>query len=179
MAAEVDARVGTGPGDGDGRAAFDAFCVREWPPLVAMLAVVAQDRPTAEELAQESLARAWVRWERVGVLERPDLWVRRVGLNLATSWWRRQLVARRASAHAGMAAIAPGPEPDDDALLAAVGRLPARQRTAIGLRYLGDLSVAETARVMGCKEGTVKALTAQGLDRLRRSGLIGAETNDD
>jgi len=173
------AEAPSAPDDGGGRAAFDAFCVREWRPLVSTLAVVVQDRPTAEELAQESLARAWVRWNRVRVLERPDLWVRRIGINLATSWWRRQLVSRRAPAQTSATATAPGPEPADDALLAALGRLPARQRTAIGLRYLGDLSVAETARVMGCKDGTVKALTAQGLDRLRRSGLIGAETNDD
>ena len=169
----------SGPEDRDGRAAFDAFCTRQWRPLVSTLIAVVQDRPTAEELAQESLARAWVRWDRVRVLERPELWVRRVGINLATSWWRRQLVSRRASAQTSAPATAPGPEPTDDALLAALGRLPARQRTAISLRYLGDLSVADTARVMGCKDGTVKALTAQGLDHLRRSGLIGAETNDD
>ena len=79
MKMQEEAEALSGPDDGDDRAAFDAFCMRQWRPLVTTLIAVVQDRPTAEELAQESLARAWVRWDRVRVLERPDLWVRRVG----------------------------------------------------------------------------------------------------
>ena len=47
--------------------------------------------------------------------------------------------------------------------------LPARQREAVVLRYLVDLSEQETAQAMACTVGTVKSTTARGLDRLRAS----------
>jgi RNA polymerase sigma factor (sigma-70 family) len=50
-------------------------------------------------------------------------------------------------------------------VVAAVARLPRRQREAIGLRYLGDRSEAETAAAMGVSGGTLKS----HLDRARRS----------
>jgi DNA-directed RNA polymerase specialized sigma24 family protein len=45
--------------------------------------------------------------------------------------------------------------------------LPRRQREALLLRFLLDLSVEQTAERMGCAAGTVRALTAQGVGRLR------------
>jgi RNA polymerase sigma factor (sigma-70 family) len=50
----------------------------------------------------------------------------------------------------------------------ALAALPARQREAVVLRYVLDLSVDETAQRMGCAAGTVRALTSQGIARLRR-----------
>lgn len=59
-------------------------------------------------------------------------------------------------------------DPADGLEVRAVIRgLTARQRQAVVLRYYGGLSVAETATAMGCREGTVRALTSQGLDGLR------------
>jgi RNA polymerase sigma factor (sigma-70 family) len=55
-----------------------------------------------------------------------------------------------------------------DAVLA----LPPRQRAAIVARYFGQLSETETADVLGCAEGTVRALTAQGVASLRRNGNL-------
>ena len=55
----------------------------------------------------------------------------------------------------------------------ALGRLSDRQRTVIVLRYLEDLSVEQTAALMGCGPGTVKKLAARGLTALR--GLIGED----
>ena len=43
-------------------------------------------------------SRSWVRWSRVGALERPDLWTKHVAVNLAHSAWRRRHVADRAAA---------------------------------------------------------------------------------
>ena len=49
----------------------------------------------------------------------------------------------------------------------ALASLPRRQREAVLLRFLLDLSVEDTAQRMGCAAGTVRALTAQGVGRLR------------
>jgi DNA-directed RNA polymerase specialized sigma24 family protein len=49
----------------------------------------------------------------------------------------------------------------------ALGRLPARQRATIVLRYHLDLPEAEVARQLGVPVGTVKSLVHRGLARLR------------
>ncbi|MST32508.1 hypothetical protein GHK86_07205 [Acidimicrobiaceae bacterium USS-CC1] len=49
----------------------------------------------------------------------------------------------------------------------ASGQRPGRQRDAVALRYVADLSVEDTAKVMGCAPGTVKALTHQALAAMR------------
>lgn len=57
----------------------------------------------------------------------------------------------------------------DDALAAALARLPAAQRAAVVLRYSDDLSVREVARLLGRSEGAVESLLSRGRDALRRS----------
>jgi RNA polymerase sigma factor (sigma-70 family) len=94
--------------------------------------------------------------------------------NLLRSWRRRLRVARR---HAALLTVAPD-DPDAAAGLTvqrAVALLPDRQREAIALRYYADLSVRDTAAVMGCAEGTVRALTSQAISGLKTS--LGREIN--
>ena len=54
-------------------------------------------------------------------------------------------------------------------------RLPTRERTALVLRYFGDLSVREVAEIMRCPEGTVKTLTRRAIASLRDAGLMDGE----
>lgn len=56
---------------------------------------------------------------------------------------------------------------DGRRLAAALLGLPERQRIAVVLRFVGDLSTAEVGEVMGCPAGTAKSLVSRGLDRLR------------
>ncbi|CAN5676109.1 SigE family RNA polymerase sigma factor [soil metagenome] len=52
-------------------------------------------------------------------------------------------------------------------VLAALRDLPVRRRACLVLRYFADLSVEETAEVLGVSTGTVKSTTARALDQLR------------
>jgi RNA polymerase sigma-70 factor (sigma-E family) len=149
------------------------FCHRVRPRLVGTLSLLCGDGDAAEELAQETLARVWLRWSRVRELGEPraTAWTFRVAINLANSWVRRRMAERRARARlAGQAASAHlDPDPADAlAVRQAVAALPRRQRTALVLRYYADLPVAEVAALMGCAPGTVKSLTSKALTALRR-----------
>jgi RNA polymerase sigma-70 factor (ECF subfamily) len=50
----------------------------------------------------------------------------------------------------------------------ALGELPADQRAVLLLRIVGDLTVAEIARVLGRREGAIKALQRRGLKNLEQ-----------
>jgi RNA polymerase sigma factor (sigma-70 family) len=155
----------------------EAFCERLALPLVRSLTLYCGDVGLGQELAQEALARALEHWPQVSVMDSPEGWAFRTGVNLANSWFRRRTLERRvnqrslttrppvssASVHAGLES---GPVRE------AVRSLPPRQRQTIIARYFLDLSVDETARLLRCAPGTVKAATAKALAHLRASGLL-------
>jgi DNA-directed RNA polymerase specialized sigma24 family protein len=149
------------------------FCQRVQPRLVGTLSLLCGDGEAGEELAQETLARVWLRWGRVRELDEAlaVAWTYRVGINLANSWGRRRVAERRARAR--LAAPGAGayvdPDPADGvAVRQAAAALPRRQRTALVLRYYADLPVAEVAGLMGCAPGTVKSPTSKALEAMRR-----------
>ncbi len=149
---------------------MEAFCRAAWPRLVAGLAVWCESRAVAEELAQETLVRVWSRWGRLAEVTDPEAWMWRVAINLSRSAHRRSVAERRAlSRLGGLRAAVPEPTVPDEALLTAVRRLPDRQRRAVVLRHVVDLPISTVADAMGCAEGTVRALTHQGLEQLRRT----------
>lgn len=153
----------------------EEFCAVVRPRLVGALVLFCGSAPLAEELAQEALARAYERWPRVETMRSPEAWTYRVAFNLARSAARRRAAERRALRR--MNSRAPV-LPDAATALAvrhAVLALPSRQRAAIVARFYAGLSVAETAEALGCAAGTVRALTAQAIASLRRSGLVDSE----
>jgi RNA polymerase sigma-70 factor (sigma-E family) len=146
----------------------EAFCLEVWPRLYRNVALYCGDDGLAEDVAQEAMARAWERWPMVAATSSPTAWVHRVAFNLATSRFRRRAIERRALARVGPGLELGGPEPTALVVRAAVAMLPDRQRAALVLRYFDDLSVEDTAAAMGCATGTVKSLTHQAIDALRR-----------
>ncbi len=156
------------------------FCEALHPSLYGSLLLYCGSREVAEDLTQETLLRVWRHWPKVSVMSRPDRWAFRVAFNLAKSGFRRLRIARRVAELSDPAHTPPdaASDPTDAiAVRAAVATLPPRQRAAVVLRYFNDLSVADTAEILGCAEGTVKALTSQAVANLRRA--IGSDTNDD
>ena len=150
------------------------FCRAEHPRLVGAMCLYTGDVALAEELAQEALARACRQWSEVTAMASPGAWVHRVAINLANSHFRRTLLERRARQHLAGSAVE-GRASDLTTAIAvrtAVAALPRRQRTAIVLRYFVDLPVADVAHAMGCREGTVRALTSQAIAALRDTHLL-------
>jgi len=153
------------------------------PRLVGSLTLYCGDRQAAEDLAQEALVRAWMKWRKVGRMNSPEAWTYRTAFNLATSWGRRGQAERRAvgrlADRAASSASSASADPTDVIAMAdAVVSLAPRQRTAIICRYYLGLGVDEAADAMGCRSGTVKALTSQGISRLRTLGLVDEEVAD-
>lgn len=149
-----------------------AFCAEHHPRLVGLLSMQLGDRDVAEELAQDVLLRLCEHWPS---LDNPRAWLNRVAINRANSWLRRRGAERRAKARrrAQQVEVPPAEQADAIAVRAAVAALPGRQRTALLCRYYADMTVAETASVMSCAPGTVKALTHHALSALRdRAGLV-------
>lgn len=140
--------------------------------LVASLFLVCGDRAIAEELAQDALAKAWASWARISKFRSPKAWVWRCSFNAAASAGRRRSAEMRAYRRSYEPADS-GPDPAVTiALRRCIEELSERQRAAIVCRYYSDLSIRETAKVLGCREGTVKALTSQAINRLRSMDLV-------
>lgn len=156
------------------------FCQRLHPELVSTFALYTGSLQVGEELAQEALIRACSRWVKLSGLRSPRSWTFRVGFNLANSWWRRQRVERRVSDHlrARGEAVAAEDLAGSLAVRAAVAGLPRRQRAALICRYFADLSVNDTAELLGCAPGTIKALTSQAVSRLRAELKIDIEEEE-
>jgi RNA polymerase sigma-70 factor (sigma-E family) len=124
------------------------------------------DRQEAADIAQEALARALVRWSNIHAY--PEAWVARTATNLALDLHRRRRRHRPALPAAG----GPGPDGDRLDLVAALRRLPRRQREAVVLRYLADLDEPSVAATMGCSPGTVKQHLHRAVTALRADPLL-------
>lgn len=149
---------------------FDDFCRSLSPRLIGSLVLQTGDRARAEDVAQEALARAWLRWDEVAMMGNPNGWVFTVAFNLARDGRRRQASESRANLRSISGTDTVGTDSDVAdrvALEGALREMPHRQRSVIALRYYAGMSVAETAQVMGCAEGTVKSLTSAAVSKLR------------
>lgn len=135
---------------------------------MAML-LCGRQQAEAEDLLQGVLERAYRRWTRICRGGDPERYVRTMLVNASVDRWRR-LRRRPEFVAAPIEAAVPDQSAvlaDRDQLLRALAQLPARQRAVIVLRYLEDLSEAQTAAVLACSEGTVKSQASRALARLR------------
>ncbi|MGW7685301.1 RNA polymerase sigma factor [Kribbella sp. NPDC054772] len=156
------------PRDGPGFVAWVRPHLAAMARLAGRLAVGA-DR---DDIVQEALARAWAKRSQYDA-ERgtPSAWLLAITADQARKAVRRM---RPGGLHLELAAdefdTQPVARPDLDARMdvdQAIQSLAARQRLAVDCYYFADLSIAETAAVMGCSEGTVKSTLSDARARLR------------
>jgi RNA polymerase sigma-70 factor (ECF subfamily) len=147
-------------------ASFEDWYRSEYRNITRSLVLITGNTEVAVEAASEACARALEHWERVSAMASPSGWTYTVGLNVA----RRSL--RRAQIEALLwrrPAVAPPLREDAPELWEAVRQLPHRQRVAIVLHYVADLSQKDVASVMGVAEGTVAATLHAARKRLADS----------
>lgn len=157
-------------------ARFRDFATAQAPGLRRSAYLLCGDWHLAEDMMQNALVRMYRSWSRIdsdvplGNYARKVLL--RVWLDERRKPWRRR--ERGSDTVPDIADVAPGPaeHAQRDWARAVVQRglreLPPRQRATLVLRYFDELSVSETAEILGCSEGTVKSQTARGLDALGR-----------
>jgi RNA polymerase sigma-70 factor (sigma-E family) len=151
---------------------FEEFVAAASSRLFTMaLLVCGYQHAEAEDLLQTVLERAYRRWARICRDGDPERYVRRMLINAAVDRWRQlrrrpELPVRSPDAGQVVADQA-ATVADRDELLRALATLPVRQRAVIVLRYLEDLSEAQTSQVLACSAGTVKSQTSRALAKLR------------
>lgn len=137
------------------------------PHLPVMSRVAARWVPPADrdDVVQEALSRAWRKRSSYDASRgTPAAWLCAIVAGEARR--ARRTFGRATAAVPGPPPVAGQTERDID-LERAVGALPRRQREAVDLYYFVGLSVAETAVVMDCTEGTVKSTLSDARSRLR------------
>jgi RNA polymerase sigma-70 factor (sigma-E family) len=137
--------------------------------------LLCRDWHTADDLVSVSISKLYRHWPRVGALPGLDAYMRKV---LLRTWldekrrpWRREHVTEELPE---LASAMDHAVVDRAQLVDLLDGLPPRRRAAVVLRLYCDLSVEETAEILGCSAGTVKSPTARGLDTLR---AMAAETD--
>ena len=162
---------------GHDRTDFAEFYARSRDGCLRAVLASVGDMQTAEELVAEAFARALAGWRKVRKHPAPRAWVVRTALNLNVSAWRRR---RRELPIDGHDAPAPATGLDrvDAELMAALLRLPERQREVVALRIFLDLDTARTAEVLGIAPGTVTAHLARAIAALRGEFLTAQRQED-
>lgn len=137
-----------------------ALFERERAGLVRLAHVITGSNEVAEDLVHD----AYLRWVKRPDLVNPGGYLRTVVVNLARDVLRRREIVERIVAERPI----PLGEPILDETWAVVRSLPERYRTALALRFYEDLSEREIAELMGVRPGTVKSLIHRGLDKVRK-----------
>lgn len=145
---------------------FAGFYVAHRDSVFRAVLLTTRHPQRAEDAVQEAFVRALARWPVVQELDHPRAWLVRVAMNVSTSWWRK---LRRERADPPDRPALPDERPIDGELVRLVWQLSPRQRQVVALRVLADLSIADTAEILGVAEGTVKALLHRALRALRAS----------
>lgn len=138
-----------------------------FPRLVGQIYLIIGDLAEAQDVVQEAFVRAWNHRRRFAGGEMPDAWVRTVAHRLAVSRWRSARSALAAWQRSGPPPPVRAPGEETALVAKALQGLPERQRTAVVLHYLCDLSVEQVAAEMGAPAGSVKAWLSRGRGALR------------
>lgn len=145
--------------------------VRELLPRLRRLGyLLSGDWHRADDLVQATIERLYNRWRRARKADNLDAYVRtmlvRIFLSEQRTGWRSRVAVTCEVPDL------PASGPDHEVALdvrKALARVPPGQRAVLVLRFYADLSVDQTAELLGCSPGNVKSQASHGLAALRRA----------
>lgn len=152
---------------------FDQFVTERLDRLLRYATALTCDKYLAQDIVQDVLLKARQKWTRIGAVDVPYLYVKRMVTNDYLSWRRRRAARDVSSTHTALDELSPVvADPavrhaERDAMRARIAVLPRKQRAALVLRYYEDSTDAEIAKVLGCTEGTVRSHISRALHKLR------------
>lgn len=155
---------------------FEQFATARLPSLLRYAVVLTGDRDLAQDVVQEVMARAQIRWQRISEADSPEAYVRRMVLNEYLSW-RRTWAVRHVhavgerlveldDARGGVRDHAQAVVEADELWnrLATLGR---KQRAVLVLRYYEQLADEAIGELLGCSPATVRSQASKALKNLR------------
>lgn len=150
---------------------FDEYAAGAWPWLYRYAYLLAGNHADAEDIAQQTLVKAYRSWSRIQDADSPTAYLRRIVTTTFLSHQRpmRHRMELLTDAPPETAHAPPGAPEERMALWPHVKDLPERQRAVIVLRYYEELSEKDIASVLGCTRGTVKSTAHRALKSLRAS----------
>jgi RNA polymerase sigma-70 factor (sigma-E family) len=157
--------------DSDAESDYTAFVTHHANAMWRTAYLICGDRRRAEDATQEALLRLYRRWPKIrrdGIVA----YARKVVVSATLDALRRRSSTELVGGDSYFTSEA---DPTDHVgraehrlvITQALAQLPDRQRACVVLRYFDDLSVEETADVLGCRPGTVKSQTMRALEKLR------------
>jgi len=164
-------------------AAFRRLIERESPRLLRFALGLLGSLEEAEDVVQDTIVSLWENAATWRPEARIGTWLHRVCYNRAIDRLRRRRTFVDDGVLGDLADPAPLPElrlvRDEEArdLRAAIAALGPRQRTAVLLFHLQDLSQREAAVVMGVSEAALEALLARARRQMRR--ILGGDGGND
>jgi RNA polymerase sigma-70 factor, ECF subfamily len=146
---------------------FASFFRVEYASLVRAFYLLTADRAEAEDLAQEALARAYERWDRVSAMESSSGYVYRIGVNLNRHRVRHLAVLGRRALAMARDSVSEDPPELRIELAEAIASLSRGQREAFMLVEWLGLSAEESARILGLAPASVRSRVHRARAALR------------
>lgn len=158
---------------------FTAFATAQWSKLVRSAVLMGCCLPEAEDLAQTTLLRCYLAWNRVTRTADPEAYLYRMLFNARSDsrrrrWWGEvpsETVPDHLDARDEIAKV-----DDADALRRALLKLKPGQREAVVLRFYAHLDERQIADVLKIAPGTVKSRLSRALAVLSEDSVLATDS---
>lgn len=131
------------------------------PRLVRLAHLITGSNSAAEDVVHDVFVAAYRKWERI---DDHHGYLYRAVVNRSRSLLRRRALEAKHPAEPSTADL----PPELDQVWIALSRIPAKRRTALVLRYYGDLTIDEIAEMMNVRPATVRSLIHRGHLSMKR-----------